>query len=784
MKFSELWLRSIVDPPLESEALAHLLTMAGLEVEEREPVAPSFDRVVVGKVTGVGPHPQADRLRVVNVGIGSESLRIVCGAPNVRVGMKVACALVGAHIPKTTIRAATVRGVESAGMLCSAAELGLSVEHEGLLELEDDAPLGLDLRTYLELDDFVFTLKLTPNRGDCLSMRGLAREVAALTGAQPKWPPLPTIPARVFERREIRLEAPDGCAVYCGRVIRGLDSNAPTPAWIKRRLERSGLRPISAVVDITNYVMLELGQPLHAFDLDRLQGDVRVRFARTGERLHLLNGREVTLDAAHLVIADDFVPLALAGVMGGDPSSVTARTQAVFLESAFFTPNVVARAARTLELASDASHRFERGVDFEITPAAIERATELVLQICGGAAGPVTEARGQVPPRPPIRLRAERVRRVLGVDISAQQALAALRRLGLDVEGEGDDHRVRPPSYRFDLAIEEDLIEEVARVHGYDAIAPSLPAARLPMMAVPERKLHLLELKRGLVGRDYFETINFSFVDRQLEMDFAGCAEPVALVNPIASQMSVMRSTLLGSLVECVRSNVARKQDRVRIFETAACFLPAAEGFRQVDRIAGLCFGLAAPEQWGLTARLVDFFDVRGDLEALFGPHRMRFTPATHPAFHPGQCARVFVDNRQAGWLGTLHPRLTQKYELPNAPAGFELDIDAVGDLPLPDYQLLTRFQAVRRDLALLVDEGVPVEALLAAIRSAAGRLLADVGLFDVYRGKALPEGKKSLAFRVLLQDTEKTLTDADVDDVVRSIVTVLEKNQGAMLRS
>ena len=784
MKFSELWLRSIVDPPLSSEALAHLLTMAGLEVEERERVAPAFERVVIGNVLRIDPHPQADRLRVCSVDTGNGVLQIVCGAPNTRVGMKVACALVGARLPKGTIDKAAVRGVESAGMLCSAAELGLADEHEGLLELSADAPLGADVRAHLELDDWVMTLKLTPNRGDCLSIRGLAREVAALTGAEPTWPALPIIAPRVAERREIHLLAGSACPLYCGRAIIDLDVAAPTPGWMSRRLERSGIRPISAVVDITNYVMIELGQPLHAFDLDRLTGSVRVRFGQRGERLLLLNGREVELDVTHLVIADDRVALALAGVMGGERSSVTASTRSVFLESAFFSPDVVARGARALELASDASHRFERGVDFAITAPAIERATELILEICGGQAGPVSATEGELPARPPIRLQNERVKRLLGIEIDTQQTIAALRRLGLEVVTEGDSQRVIPPSYRFDLTIEEDLIEEVARVHGYDAIAPSLPSAQLPMMPVAERKLDVQALKQALVDRDYFEVINFSFVDRQMEQDFAGCSSPVALANPIASQMSVMRSSLIGSLVECVRANVARKQDRVRIFEIAACFQRDGESYRQTDRVAGLCFGLAAPEQWGSAARPVDFFDVRGDLEALLGSRAARFLPATHPAFHPGQCARVQIDGAPAGWLGLLHPRWAQKYELPGAVIGFELDVEPLIALPLPRYESVSRFPPVRRDLAVLVEEDVQIEAVLATIQVAGGPLLAEAGLFDIYRGSGLPKGRKSLAFRVLLQDTEKTLTDVEVDRVVQNIVGDLQKNHGAMLRS
>ncbi len=784
MKFSEHWLRSIVDPQLTSPELAHLLTMAGLEVETRDRVAPEFEHVVVGHVTAIQPHPNAERLHLCTVDVGTETLQIVCGAPNVRGGMKVACALVGAQLPTLTIAKAKVRGIESAGMLCSARELGLGENHDGILDLGGDAQPGSDVRRYLDLDDFVLTLKLTPNRGDCLSIRGLAREIAALTGAQPQWPKVSSIPAHTTEQVAVQLQAGDACPRYCGRVVRGFNAGVSSPAWMVRRLERGGVRPISAVVDITNYVMLELGQPLHAFDLDRLQGDVRVRFASSGERLRLLNGRELDLGAAHLIISDEAGPLALAGVMGGETSGVSAETVAVFLESAFFAPDVVAQGARGLELSSDASHRFERGVDFAATREAIERATELMLQICGGEAGPVTEAALALPPRATIQLRSERVRRVLGIEIGMQETATALRRLGLEVaEREGILDAI-PPSFRFDLAIEEDLIEEVARIYGYERIAPSLPTASLPMLPLAESKLEVHTLKQMLAARDYFEVVTFSFVDRQLELDFAGREDAVALANPIASQMSVMRSSLIGSLVECTRFNIAHKQDRVRVFEIAGCFMSAAGELCQVERLAGLCYGLAGPEQWGASARPVDFFDVRGDLEALFGPERLSFMAATHPAFHPGQCERVSIDGKPAGWLGALHPRWAQKYEFPSAPVGFELDLVVVSSVPIPRFEPVPRFPPVRRDLALFVDESIPAEALLATMRVAGQPLLSDVVLFDVYRGRGVPEGRKSLAFRVLLQDTEKTLTDAGVDEVIQKLVDILNKKHGSTLRS
>jgi phenylalanyl-tRNA synthetase beta chain len=784
MKFSEHWLRTVFDPAISSEALSHVLTMAGLEVEQRDPVALAFSGVVVGEITSVEAHPDADRLRICRVDIGAEALQVVCGAPNVRVGMRVACALAGAQLPGAAVKQAKVRGVESSGMLCSERELGLGDDHSGVLDLgSGESALGEDLRKVLELDDHAFTLKLTPNRGDCLSIQGLARELAALMGKA--LPPRPTqvVASQASDQREIRLEAGSACPRYFGRVITGLDGSAPTPPWMVRRLQRSGVRPISALVDITNYVMLEMGQPLHAFDHARLQGSICVRQARAGERLQLLDGRVVELQSAHLVIADDSGPVALAGVMGGEGSAVAEHTSAVFLESAFFAPEAVAAASRGLEIASDAAHRFERGVDFELAGPALERATALVLEICGGLPGPLAEARGVLPSRAAIEFRPERVRRVLGVDIAVDQIVAMLRRLGMTVQAEEGALVVVPPSFRFDVNIEVDLIEEVARVHGYERIAPSLPQGRPPMLAVQERVTSVEALKRALADRDYFEVVTFSFVDRQLELDFASEQNPVALANPIASQLSVMRSTLIGSLVECARFNIARKQERVRIFETAACFSGGADGFKQVERMTGLCYGSAMPEQWGDGGRIVDFFDVRGDLEALLGAAHLSFVPAVHPAFHPGQTAQVFFGGRSAGWLGVLHPRWLQKYELAATAVAFELDLAMIRATDLPAYQPLSRFPPVRRDLAIMVDEGVPASALKASILRGGAPLVNDVNLFDVYRGKGVPDGRKSLAFRVLLQDTEKTLTDSEVEAAVRKITTVLQEKHGATLR-
>jgi len=784
MKFSESWLRTFVDPPLDSDALAHLLTMAGLEVEANDPVAPAFRGVVVGEVLGVEKHANADRLRVCRVDVGDAVLDIVCGAPNVAVGMKVPCARVGAVLPGIEISATKVRGVQSNGMLCSARELGLGEAHEGLLALPADAKVGLDIRTLLDLDDRLMTLKLTPNRSDCLGMLGLAREVAALTSVDAKLPAPTAVAPKVADAIPVRLEAGAACPRYCGRVVRGVDARAQTPDWMKRRLERSGVRPISVLVDITNYVMLELGQPLHAFDLARLQGSVRVRFARAGERLRLLNGRDVELHEGHLVIADDAAAVALAGVMGGEASGVSDDTVDLFLEGAHFAPETIALASRGLELPSDAAHRFERGVDFAIPAAAVERATALVLELCGGAPGPLADVRGDLPVRTPIRLRPQRANRVLGLDLSAREMAAMLGRLGLVVCATDGTIEATPPSFRFDLAIEEDLVEEIVRVYGFENVVPTLPVVGQRMLPLTETRADPYDLRRALAARDYHEVITFSFVDRDWEEDFGNVAQAPILANPIASQMSVMRTTLLGSLVDAVRFNAARRHERIRLFELAACFTAEADGYGQVERFAGVCCGPAFPEQWGVPSRDVDLFDVRADIEALVAPRPVRLEPAPHPAFHPGQSARVLVNGRPAGWLGALHPRLQQKYELARAVVAFEVDAAVFRERPLPTFAAVPRFLPIRRDLAFILNESVSAEAVAASLRASGESTLVEVALFDIYRGRGVPDGKKSLAFRVLLQDTEKTLTDAEVEEVVRRLSEIIKEEHKGELRS
>ncbi|MEK7811294.1 MAG: phenylalanine--tRNA ligase subunit beta, partial [Pseudomonadota bacterium] len=592
--------------------------MAGLEVEDRIPVAPVFDKVVVAQVLTKDKHPDADRLNILTVDVGqAEALTIVCGAHNVSVGMKAPCALIGAKLPGIEIKQAKVRGTASFGMMCSQSELGLAKESSGLMELSPEAIVGMSIRDHLDLDDHLFTIKLTPNRSDCLSMLGIAREISALTGApvqdlknaEPKLHDIPN--------RKISLTASKACPRYIGRVISGVNAQAMTPAWMVQRLERCGLRSISALVDVTNYVLLERGQPLHAFDLNKLNGNIEIRFARLGETLKLLNDQVVELQEDMLVIADEKGAVALAGVMGGADSAVDEATTTVFLESAFFQPSTIAGKARLLGFSSDSSYRFERGVDFSGTAAALDRATQLILEICGGEASPYTEQLGDLPVRHPVKLRLARVHRVLGIDIQSAEIAKILKLLGMGFRQHADDFQVTPPSYRFDIQIEEDLIEEVARVHGYEKIVPSPTLARTTVLPLAEGQRPITKLRHGMVVRDYQEAINYAFVEAEWERDLCGNTSPVLLRNPIASQMSVMRSSLLGGLLSTLSTNLARKQPRVRLFEIGGCFAKEAGGYVQSERLAGLAYGGAVAEQWGVPARAVDFYDVKGDVEAL-----------------------------------------------------------------------------------------------------------------------------------------------------------------------
>jgi phenylalanyl-tRNA synthetase beta chain len=793
MNVPEHWLRSFCNPSLKTEQLAHLLTMSGLEVEACAPAAPPFTGVVVGEILAVERHPNADKLTVCTVNAGREKLQVVCGALNARAGLKAPLALVGTELGGAQVRAAMVRGVESRGMLCSAKELGLSEDHSGLLELPAQAKAGQDLRKVLDLDEQVLTFKLTPNRADCLSVLGIAREVAALTGAQLKAPAIKAVPARNKARHPFRITHADGCGRFAGRVIRNVDASAPTPPWMRQRLERAGQRSISALVDVTNYVMLELGRPLHVYDQDKLRGAIDVRWGHKGEKVLLLNGEELEVDPSVLCITDDSGPIGLAGIMGGETTKAETGTKNIFLESAFFHPEAIAGRARRYNFASDASHRFERGVDFANNVQGIERATQLILEICGGEPGPTMDLVKRLPKRKPVRMRVARAQKVIGVRVTEKEIGGVFKRLGLPFSRKAGSFTVAPPSYRFDLAIEEDLIEEVARVHGFDRIPALPPRAPAAMAVAAEARRTLHALRERVAARDYQEVITFSFVEPQWEADLAGEANPIRLLNPIASHLSVMRTTLLGGLLGGVRYNAARKIARVRLFEVGRVFLRDAAakdgplevaGLRQPMRIAAVACGTAVDEQWGTQPRPVDFFDVKADVEALFVPRAVRVEPGVHPAFHPGRSGRILVDGRGVGWLGELHPQWQQKYELSLSVICFEVDAAALQATPLPAMSLPSRYPPVTRDIALLVDANVGVQALLDAIAKEKPGIVLDVRLFDLYQGTNLPHGKKSLAFRVVMQDTERTLTDAEADAARDALVALWGRRFAATLRT
>ncbi|WP_430233365.1 phenylalanine--tRNA ligase subunit beta [Nitrosomonas communis] len=791
MRFSENWLRMLVNPPYSSNELAQVLTMAGLEVESVEAVAPPFDNVVVAEVISIQKHPDADRLNVCQVDTGTTDnklIQVVCGAPNVEVGVKVPCALIGAHLPDIVIKQSKLRGVESFGMLCSAKELRLSEKAEGLLLLPKDAPKGMSFREFYALDDQIFTLKLTPNRADCLGILGVAREVAAITATDFIPPEIESVKCEINNTLPVYVEKPETCPLYYGRVMHEVSLAVATPLWMTQRLERGGVRAINVVVDILNYIMLEMGQPMHAFDLAKIKdgqaGKIFVRYAKKGEHLELLNGQKIELQPDILVIADENEPLALAGIMGGIESSVQLGTTDLFLESAFFSPEVISGKSFHLGFSTDAAHRFERGVDFAVARDALERATHLILSICGGKAGPITEVKNLLPKRDVVKVRLERIKQLLGIDLESGQISEIFKRLRFNFSVDDDVFYVIPPSYRFDLAIEEDFVEEVARIYGYDHIPVSLPRAEMSML--PESEVINLSpgrLKQILICRDYQEVINYAFVDANWELDFANNAAPVVLKNPIASQMSVMRSSLIGGLMANLQFNLNRKQTRVRIFEVGCCFINDQGHYQQTENIAGLCYGNAAPEQWGQPARNIDFFDVKMDVESLFWPEQVRFEKFIHPALHPGKSAQLYRNNEIAGWLGELHPHLQRKYDLPRSAILFELHIDSLSMKTLPKVKKLSKFPPVQRDIAIVVDNHISAQELLDSMNAEKVDIISEIHLFDIYSGKGMEAGKKSLAFRILLQDTEKTLVDKEVEEAIAQLLNVLESKYNAKLR-
>lgn len=791
MKFSEQWLRGWVSPQVSRDELVARLSMAGLEVDSVTPAAGDFSGVVVGEVLSTEQHPDADKLRVCQVSNGSETFQVVCGAPNVRPGLKIPFAMIGAQLPGDfKIKKAKLRGVESNGMLCSQAELQIGEGNDGLMELPADAPVGEDVRTYLSLDDASIEVDLTPNRGDCLSLAGLAREVGALYATKVQRPTVMAVPAVHDEVRPVEVLAPAACPRYLGRVIRNVDLSKPTPLWMVERLRRADVRSIDAAVDITNYVMLELGQPLHAFDLAEINGGIRVRMAEEGEKLVLLDGQEVTLRSDTLVIADHTRALAIAGVMGGEHSGVTAKTRDVFLESAFFDQIAVAGKARSYGLHTDASHRYERGVDWQLAREAMERATGLLLEITGGDAGPIIETVSQqhLPSVAPVTLRAERITQMLGMEIAGPEVERLLSGLDLTVTADGAGQwRVDVPSHRFDISLEVDLIEELARLYGYNRLPVRYPQARLAPQAKAEAQGDLPALRRLLVARGYQEAITYSFIDPKLFELFSPGVEPLLLANPISADMAAMRSSLWPGLVKALQHNLNRQQDRVRMFESGLRFVGQLEGLKQQQMLAGIVCGTRLPEGWAQGRDGVDFFDVKADVEAVLGfagaLDAFTFVPGKHPALHPGQTARIERDGCEVGYLGAIHPELAKSLGLDRPVFVFELVLSEVAQGRLPKFRELSRFPEVRRDLALLADRDVAASSVLDVIRENAGEWLTDLRLFDVYQGKGIDPHRKSLAVGLTWQHPSRTLNDDEVNSATQNILTSLEQRLNATLR-
>jgi len=790
MKFSEKWLRGWVNPQVSRDDLVARLSMAGLEVDSVTPAAGQFSGIVVGEVLSTEQHPDADKLRVCQVSSGSETFQVVCGAPNVRPGLKIPFAMIGAELPGDfKIKKAKLRGVESNGMLCSAAELQISEENDGLLELAADAPVGEDIRVYLDLDDASIEIGLTPNRGDCLSVAGLARDVGALYDVPVTRLAVPAVAAAHDEVRPVEVLAPAACPRYLGRVIRNVDLSRPTPLWMVERLRRSDVRSIDAAVDITNYVMLELGQPMHAFDLAEINGGIRVRMAEEGEKLVLLDGQEVALRSDTLVIADHSRALAIAGVMGGEHSGVSATTRDIFLESAFFEPISVAGKARSYGLHTDASHRYERGVDSELAREAIERATGLLLDIVGGEAGPVVDVTSEahLPKVAPVTLRAERLTQMLGMEMASAEVEQLLNGLGLKTTAGDGQWLVEVPSHRFDISLEVDLIEELARLYGYNRLPVRYPQARLAPQAKAEARGELPALRRLLVARGYQEAITYSFIDPKLFELFSPGVEPLLLANPISSDMAAMRASLWPGLVKSLQHNLNRQQDRVRMFESGLRFVGQLGDLKQEPMLAGVVCGSRLPEGWANGRDTIDFFDVKADVEAVLGFSgslaEFSFVPGKHPALHPGQTARIERNGREVGYLGAIHPELAKTLGLDRPVFVFELVLGEVADGRLPKFSELSKFPEVRRDLALVAGRDVASSSVLEVIRDNAGEWLTDLRLFDVYQGKGIDPDRKSLAVGLTWQHPSRTLNDEEVNTATQNILTSLEQRLNTTLR-
>lgn len=792
MKFSERWLREWVNPSVSTEELAHILTMAGLEVDAIEAVAGEFDQTVVGQVCSVEKHPDAEKLNVCTVDVGAEDkLQIVCGAPNVRQGMKAPVAMVGATLPGgMKIKKAKLRGVESFGMLCSTKELGIAESAEGLMELSEDAPVGTDIRDYYWLDDVAIELGLTPNRGDCLSIAGVARELGTLCKTEIT-PDEFTVAEPVTDTQvPVNIEATEDCPRYVCQVIEDINPNATTPMWIQEALRRSGVRSLGPVVDITNFVMLELGQPMHGFDLKKLSGGICVRHAKEGEPLSLLDGSDISLKAGTLVIADHQQAVALAGIMGGAESAVSDSTTSILLESAFFSPMGIAGKARSYGLHTDSSHRFERGVDPEQQRRAIQRATSLLLGIVGGKPGPIVEAvhEDQLPQRNVIKLRAARIMRILGQAIPADVVADILSRLGLEVEEQGYGWQVKAPGFRFDIEIEEDLIEEIARVYGYDKLPTTLPLSTSGMASSPEDRIALTRLRGILIERGYQEAITYSFVDPKLQALLEPEEEMIPLANPISADMAVMRTSLWPGLILAAQYNLKRQQSTIKFFESGLKFFKQGADIKQEEYLSGIVSGVVSPEQWGASNSKADFFDVKNDLEALLDTvsHQgsFSFRAGVHPALHPGQTAEIIdAASETVGWLGALHPQVESQLGIDQQAFVFELAMKCFENADIPRYQAASKYPSVRRDLAVIIDEKVTIEEIKQVVEKASPSILNNFQLFDVYQGKGIDSGRKSIAFGLTFQDHTRTLAELDVEAAIGPVLSALKEQFGATLR-
>lgn len=792
MKFSEKWLREWVNPEISTQQLVEKLTMAGLEVDGFEYLGNKFSGVVVGEILEAEQHPDADKLRVCKVSVGpasDEELQIICGAPNARAGIKVAVAMIGAVLPGDfKIKKAKLRGVESQGMLCSSTELEIGEDGDGILELDSQAPLGQDLKDYFDLNDHVIEVDLTPNRGDCLGIRGIAREVGVLTQTAVTEHKPQALTPEISDVLPIKLSAPQACPRYLGRVIKGINPEAKTPDWMVKYIERSGVRSIDPVVDVTNYVLLELGHPMHAFDLKQIEGGIDVRMAKQGEKLTLLDGQEVELTDDTLLIADHKKPLAIAGVMGGEHSGINSQTDNIFLESAYFDPIAIAGRARQYGLHTDASHRYERGVDFELQRTAMERATELLLEIVGGQPGDIIEAvdHDAMPSKRHLRLRRQRIERVVGFPFADDQVQDILTRLGLKLTANADGWDVVVPSFRFDIDNEESLIEELVRVYGYNKIPSRKPQAEMAMFDQPENRVWKNDMRDVLVKRGYQEVITYSFVEPEFQLQLHPGIEPLPLMNPISSEMAVMRTNLLPGLVNTAKFNINRQQNRIRIFELGLRFINSGDTLQQIPTIAGLVCGLRNKESWNTDGEKVDFYDLKGDVEALLQATNKSYDFETlhMDILHPGQAAEIIVDGHAVGYIGKIHPQVQQEIDLDMDAFVFQMDLAPLSERKLPEFKPLSKFPSIRRDLALVVEDSVKAGELLDFIVKNGGKLLTDAHIFDIYKGEHLEPGKKSIALAMTLRHPDKTLEDAEINAVVDKVVSGLAEQYGAVLRN